>query len=83
MVQQASRAVSGEEREEGACRHHWIIEAPMGPVSNGVCQLCNEVREFKNYIETAPWGEDSPVVQSSGLYPALSSSQDGEDAEEI
>lgn len=82
MIQQVSRAVSGEVREEGVCRHHWIIEAPMGPVSNGACQLCNEVREFKNYIETAPWGEDTPAVQSIGQIPGLSSSEDGEDSEE-
>ena len=79
MVQQVSRRAPGEERVSEACRHHWIIEAPMGPVSNGVCQVCKEVREFKNYIETAPWAEDSAVIQLSGQFPAASSSEDVEE----
>ena len=82
MVQQASRPMPGKEQEDAACRHYWIIEAPTGPVSRGVCRVCNSVREFKNYIETAPWGEDTPAVQSSGQIPGLSSSEDGEDSEE-
>lgn len=38
------------------CRHHWVIQTADGPVSPGVCQLCGEVREFKNYVEAGPWG---------------------------
>jgi hypothetical protein len=34
-----------------ACHHHWIIEPAHGSVSRGVCQVCEEVREFKNSIE--------------------------------
>ena len=37
------------------CRHHWVIQPADGPVSPGVCQLCGEVREFKNYVEAGPW----------------------------
>jgi hypothetical protein len=33
-----------------ACLHHWIIEPPNGPLSQGICQVCQEVREFKNFI---------------------------------
>ena len=46
-------------REEGICRHHWVIEAPDGPVSHGKCRLCGETQEFKNVIESTPWGEES------------------------
>lgn len=33
------------------CHHHWVIEPARGSVSQGVCQVCEEVREFKNSIE--------------------------------
>ena len=82
MVQQASRPVSGDDQEKEVCRHHWIIEAPTGPMSNGICQLCAEVREFKNYIEAAPWGEDSSVDKSDGQYPVRASADDAPDSEE-
>ena len=82
MIQQASRPAPVEQQEEVVCRHHWIIEAPTGPISRGVCQLCEEVREFKNYIEAAPWGEDAPADQPSSRYPVDSSSENVEDFEE-
>ncbi len=48
-----------EEVSEGSvvCRHHWLIQAADGPTSNGVCRICGELREFKNYLETATWGD--------------------------
>lgn len=39
------------------CSHHWVIQPADGPVSMGACQLCSEVREFKNYVEAGPWGD--------------------------
>ena len=39
------------------CRHHWVIQPADGPVSNGSCQVCGETREFKNYVESATWGD--------------------------
>ncbi len=33
------------------CSHHWVIEPANGPLSQGVCQICHEVRDFENYIE--------------------------------
>ena len=35
------------------CRHHWIIEAAEGPLSQGVCQNCREVKDFQNSIVEA------------------------------
>ena len=81
MVQQASRLAPGEQQDEKACRHHWIIEAPKGPVSMGVCRLCSEAREFKNYIGAAPCGEDGSTTQPDGRYPVGSSTDDMEDPE--
>ncbi len=35
------------------CRHHWIIDAAEGPRSQGVCQNCNEIKEFQNSLVEA------------------------------
>ena len=83
MVQQASRSVVGNEQQVKTCQHYWIIEAPTGPVSRGVCQICEEIREFKNYIEAAPWGDAAPMSQSSDPYPAASPSENLEDSDEF
>ena len=38
------------------CAHHWVIAAPDGPTSEGVCQRCGEKREFANSAEpTSIW----------------------------
>ena len=34
------------------CAHYWVIDAASGPVSQGTCQVCGEVREFRNSAET-------------------------------
>ena len=48
------------------CTHHWVIDTPSGPVSNGVCKACGEVREFMNYLENSPsWEDDVPLEQVS------------------
>ena len=33
------------------CAHYWIIEPANGPVSQGQCQNCSEVRDFKNFVD--------------------------------
>ena len=38
-----------------ACAHHWVIESPNGPLSEGVCQRCGERREFSNSVDSQPW----------------------------
>lgn len=35
------------------CAHHWVIDRANGPVSEGVCQRCEEKREFSNSAEPA------------------------------
>jgi len=45
------------------CRHYWVIETPTGPTSPGLCRLCGERREFKNYLEGHNWEEE--------LFPTL------------
>ena len=57
MIEQALVPATRERQGDSLCRHHWIIEAQTGPVSRGVCSLCGNVRDFKNYIEE-PSSED-------------------------
>ncbi len=58
MTQQAPITEPVEEKAELQCCHHWAIQPATGPVSSGVCQICGEVREFKNYVEASTWGDD-------------------------
>ena len=34
------------------CAHYWVIEPANGPVSQGQCQNCMEVRDFKNFVDS-------------------------------
>jgi len=43
-----------------ACNHHWIIEAANGHTSQGVCRLCQQVREFENSTNESSWRIQSP-----------------------
>ena len=60
------------------CRHHWVIQPADGPVSNGSCQICGENRKFKNYVESATWG-DSRIASknSSATVESTSDAEDG------
>ncbi len=31
--------------------HHWLIEEPNGPLSQGTCRACGATRTFRNWIE--------------------------------
>ncbi len=43
-------SASVETEPVSRCCHHWNIQPAVGPVSEGMCQNCGEVREFKNSI---------------------------------
>ena len=65
MVQQVEVSPVQEVSEGSVvCSHHWLIQAADGPTSGGVCRICGETREFKNYVETATWG-DTRLMPSS------------------
>jgi len=51
LSENAADPTEVEEDKVSDCPHHWIIEPAHGSVSRGVCQVCEEVREFKNSIE--------------------------------
>ena len=57
MIKETYNPASRTQIATSLCRHHWIIEAPVGPLSDGACRRCGEVRKFKNYIEDTSWLE--------------------------
>lgn len=57
MIQSAAIPVSVDGEKNPKCRHYWVIQPAMGPVSQGVCKSCGETGQFENYIEGASWGE--------------------------
>ncbi len=40
------------------CVHHWNIQTSQGSMSEGICRLCGEKREFHNSPE-ASWAEQA------------------------
>ena len=40
------------------CSHHWVIQDGDGPTSAGVCRLCGELKQFKNYLEASHWSDE-------------------------
>ena len=66
MAQQLPVATLSEVQDPPQCRHHWVIQPAEGPVSQGVCQACGEIREFKNYVESASWGDTRLGNRSRG-----------------
>ena len=66
MTQNASIPETIEVDDADQCRHHWVIQPATGPVSQGICQSCGDVRDFKNYVEGAAWGDSRLNTRSSG-----------------
>ena len=70
MVQQAEKTAVQEVPEVTVvCQHHWVIQAADGPTSAGVCRVCGEIKDFKNYVETATWG-DTRLINRQDPVPA-------------
>ncbi|MFQ5872274.1 MAG: hypothetical protein ACE5JL_00530 [Dehalococcoidia bacterium] len=60
MNQQASMPRPGEQGTQ-PCHHRWDIQPPNGPMSEGTCQNCGEVREFKNSPREQVWRRFFPA----------------------
>ncbi|HXH20391.1 MAG TPA: hypothetical protein VNN10_00045 [Dehalococcoidia bacterium] len=43
--------LGSRERRRQACQHHWLIETPDGPTSEGRCKRCGEKKSFLNVFE--------------------------------
>lgn len=69
---------NNDEPAVSTCRHHWVIQPADGPVSNGLCQVCGETREFKNYVESATWGDSRITNKASSTSSKESTSDDAD-----
>ena len=71
----AEKGLTVTEQEEtlSDCKHHWLIESPNGPTSQGVCKLCGMQSEFKNSMPGSGWDRGNPqakrVRQPRGRVP--------------
>ncbi|PKB63549.1 MAG: hypothetical protein BZY80_06625 [SAR202 cluster bacterium Io17-Chloro-G2] len=86
MTQQESTPPATPDASIATCTHHWTIQPATGPVSQGVCRICGEVREFKNYVEAATWGDSrlsnkSNSDDSQGSVKPVAKKNDTEDAD--
>ncbi|MBM3140281.1 MAG: hypothetical protein FJZ92_08735 [Chloroflexi bacterium] len=48
-------------RRQSACVHHWIIEAPNGRESRGVCRNCGRQKSFVNSTESVMWEQTNTI----------------------
>ena len=55
--------VERAEESGSLCRHYWVIDSAGGPTSKGVCRVCGAQRQFKNYLEDAPWDDEKPAAR--------------------
>lgn len=65
MAQHTSIPPPAEVESATQCPHYWVIQPATGPLSQGICQSCGEVREFKNYVEAATWGESKAAKRAN------------------
>ena len=70
MSTQTPVEVSPEVPSVQTCRHHWIIQSATGPVSEGVCQVCGEVREFSNHVGASSRADERPKLHSQAASSA-------------
>lgn len=87
MAQQTSIPSPSEAQEPDSCRHHWVIQPADGPESQGSCRVCGAVKEFKNYVESAAWGDNRAAARAKSpeievVAPVAKDTKDTEDDEE-
>jgi len=58
--------------------HFWRIESANGPTSTGVCQVCQESKEFVNSLETPTDYRKRSKRQLKELVAIRKGSQDAE-----
>ena len=49
-----------------SCVHHWVIEAPNGRESHGVCRRCGHERSFANSTENVMWEHTNTLRSTPG-----------------
>ena len=50
IVHEETKQVAREDQPAPVCCHYWIIETANGPISRGECEICHEVRDFRNSV---------------------------------
>ena len=88
MAQQTAVPESANTEDSPQCMHYWVIQPADGPVSPGICRSCGERREFKNYVEGAPWGASrlSNRARSAAqkeMSPVVADQADGDGPEDV
>jgi hypothetical protein len=58
---QERRSGATASRKASNCIHHWIIEAPNGRESAGVCKHCGARKEFSNSTESVMWEQTNTL----------------------
>ncbi len=58
MIDEQATGLSPSDSIIEDCSHHWVIQDGDGPTSAGVCRLCGELKQFRNYLEASHWGDD-------------------------
>ncbi len=58
MINDQLDAIGSVEDSVPSCQHHWVIQDALGPVSIGMCRVCGDYKEFKNYLEASHWGDE-------------------------
>ena len=43
------------------CVHHWLIDAPSGRESIGLCKRCGATRNFANSTENVMWEQSNTL----------------------
>lgn len=61
-----STILERESLPEGRCQHHWILGAPMGPTSTGLCKRCGASKEFANASPDWVWDSDLALTWLAG-----------------
>ena len=69
-----------EHQDRPTCCHYWVIQPAAGPLSLGVCQVCGDNREFKNYLEY-PW-DHFDLAFRAGLDGSENTARETDDQEE-
>jgi hypothetical protein len=48
-------------RSAANCVHHWLIEAPSGRESTGVCKHCGTKKSFANSNDSVMWEQTNTI----------------------
>ena len=71
-----------EESLAFGCCHHWVIQPADGPLSEGACQNCGEVRTFTNYVERHAWSNQGDPTPSTSQVRDKRSRSEGQAEDE-